>query len=97
MLHKVFSYFRPNPSARFAAIVFLAYVPDQSEGKVCHGGIPWATTIWKGQIAFGLVSFPVRLQAAARSQSSAVAVSVPALPSAVTVFGGSHCGSLLNG
>jgi DNA end-binding protein Ku len=28
-----------------------------------------ATTIWKGHIAFGLVSFPVRLQAAARSQS----------------------------
>jgi DNA end-binding protein Ku len=28
-----------------------------------------ATTIWKGHIAFGLVSFPVRLQAAARSQT----------------------------
>ena len=28
-----------------------------------------ATTIWKGHIAFGLVSFPVRLQAAARSQA----------------------------
>jgi DNA end-binding protein Ku len=28
-----------------------------------------ATTIWKGHIAFGLVSFPVRLRAAARSQS----------------------------
>ena len=28
-----------------------------------------ATTIWKGHITFGLVSFPVRLQAAARSQS----------------------------
>ena len=28
-----------------------------------------ATTIWKGHITFGLVSFPVRLQAAARSQA----------------------------
>ena len=28
-----------------------------------------ATSIWKGHIAFGLVSFPVRLQAAARSQA----------------------------
>ncbi|MGB9456792.1 MAG: Ku protein, partial [Bryobacteraceae bacterium] len=27
------------------------------------------TTVWKGQIAFGLVSFPVQLHAAARSQS----------------------------
>ena len=27
------------------------------------------TTVWKGQIAFGLVSFPVKLHAAARSQS----------------------------
>ena len=27
------------------------------------------TSIWKGHIAFGLVSFPVRLQAAARSES----------------------------
>ena len=29
-----------------------------------------ATTIWKGQIAFGLVSFPVRLQAAAQVVNS---------------------------
>jgi DNA end-binding protein Ku len=28
-----------------------------------------ATTVWKGHIAFGMVSFPVKLQAAARSQS----------------------------
>ena len=28
-----------------------------------------ATSIWKGHITFGLVSFPVRLQAAARSQA----------------------------
>ena len=28
-----------------------------------------STTVWKGHIAFGLVSFPVKLHAAARSQS----------------------------
>ena len=28
-----------------------------------------STTVWKGHIAFGMVSFPVKLQAAARSQS----------------------------
>jgi DNA end-binding protein Ku len=28
-----------------------------------------ATTVWKGQLAFGLVSFPVRLSSAARSDS----------------------------
>ena len=28
-----------------------------------------ATTIWKGHIAFGMVSFPVKLCAAARSQT----------------------------
>ena len=35
-----------------------------------------ATTIWKGRIAFGLVSFPVQLQAAARSQSVSRVLSV---------------------
>jgi DNA end-binding protein Ku len=28
-----------------------------------------STTVWKGHVAFGMVSFPVKLQAAARSQS----------------------------
>jgi DNA end-binding protein Ku len=32
------------------------------------GGIEMAS-VWKGHITFGLVSFPVRLQAAARSQA----------------------------
>jgi non-homologous end joining protein Ku len=33
-----------------------------------------ATTIWKGHIVFGLVAFPVRLQAAARSHAVSLAV-----------------------
>jgi non-homologous end joining protein Ku len=28
-----------------------------------------STTVWKGHVTFGMVSFPVKLQAAARSQS----------------------------
>ena len=28
-----------------------------------------ATTVWKGHIAFGMVSFPVKLSAAARSET----------------------------
>src|SRR5690348_6840652 len=52
---------------RFGAMVCLPVF--RTRAKVCHGRNSMATTIWKGHIAFGLVSFPVRLQAAARSQS----------------------------
>ncbi len=46
----------------------LAYSQHQSEGR-SEVTTFMPTTVWKGQIAFGLVSFPVKLHAAARSQS----------------------------
>jgi hypothetical protein len=34
-----------------------------------RGGLAMATSVWKGHISFGLVAFPVKLHAAARSQA----------------------------
>lgn len=69
----------------------------RTRAKVCHGGIPWANTIWKGPDRFWISFISGSAAGPCPQPVVAVAVSVPALPPAVTVFGGSHCGSLLNG
>ena len=42
-----------------------------------------AISIWKGHISFGMVSFPVRLYAAARSQALAPVPDLEALKSSL--------------
>src|ERR1017187_2519240 len=38
-------------------------------GPAPRGGITMASTVWKGHVSFGMVCFPVKLCAAARSQT----------------------------